>query len=154
MTDPYFLETLVAGDLLPFEQPFVVAHEWSHLAGYADEGDANFVGWLTCLGGSDADHYSGWLLPLWRDRSGRQRGRWAGFAGRLAPGPTADRRAIADRVRRQINPAALCGRLAGLRSVPEDQPRRPRRRELRSDRPPGPGRPIRTRLETALKVKT
>ena len=31
MTDPYFLETLVVSDLLPFERSFVVAHEWSHL---------------------------------------------------------------------------------------------------------------------------
>jgi hypothetical protein len=51
MTDPYFLETLIVSDLLPFERPFVVAHEWSHLAGFGDEGEANFVGWLTCLGG-------------------------------------------------------------------------------------------------------
>ena len=62
MTDPYFLETLVACDLLPFERPFVVAHEWSHLAGIADEGDANFVGWLTCLRGSASHQYSGWLF--------------------------------------------------------------------------------------------
>src|SRR5438067_1029580 len=32
MTDPFFLETLVASDLLTIEQPFVVAHEWAHLA--------------------------------------------------------------------------------------------------------------------------
>jgi hypothetical protein len=43
MTDPFFLETLVASDVLPFERPFLVAHEWSHLAGIADEGEANFV---------------------------------------------------------------------------------------------------------------
>ena len=54
MTDPFFLETLVASDLLPFERPFVIAHEWSHLAGFADEGEANFVGWLTCLRGAAA----------------------------------------------------------------------------------------------------
>src|SRR5262249_29783833 len=36
MTDPYFLETLVASDLLPFERSAIVAHEWSHLAGFAD----------------------------------------------------------------------------------------------------------------------
>jgi hypothetical protein len=62
MTDPYFLETLVQRDLLPFERPFVIAHEWSHLAGFADESEANFVGWLTCLRGSVADQYSGWLF--------------------------------------------------------------------------------------------
>jgi hypothetical protein len=33
MTDPWFLEIIVNPDLLPFERPFVVAHEWAHLAG-------------------------------------------------------------------------------------------------------------------------
>src|SRR6266540_6228960 len=49
MTAPFFLEVLVSSGLLPFERPFVVAHEWSHIAGIADEGEANFVGWLSCL---------------------------------------------------------------------------------------------------------
>ena len=104
MTDPYFLETLVADDLLLFERPFVVAHEWSHLAGYADEGDANFVGWLTCLHGAEADQYSGWLFlfgEVLGSVSGADR---AELASLLAPGPRADRRAIVDRVRRHINP--------------------------------------------------
>jgi len=104
MTDPYFLETLVADELLPFERPFVVAHEWSHLAGYADEGEANFVGWLTCLRGTRAEQYSGWLFLYGEvlhvvgsvDRME--------YAKRLAPGPQGDRRAIADRVRRSVNP--------------------------------------------------
>ncbi len=104
MTDPYFLETLVVGDLLPFERPFIVAHEWSHLAGYADEGEANFVGWLTCLRGADADQYSGWLFlygEMLRAVAAADR---ADLAGRLAPGPRADRRATADRIRQHINP--------------------------------------------------
>src|SRR5205085_5071164 len=62
MTDPFFLETLVASDLLPFERPFVIAHEWSHLAGLTDEGEANLAGWLACIAGSAADQYSGWLF--------------------------------------------------------------------------------------------
>src|SRR4029078_1094178 len=61
MTDPYFLETFVASDLLPVERPFVVAHESGHLPGFADEGDANFLAWLTCLRGTPAHQYSGWL---------------------------------------------------------------------------------------------
>ena len=33
-------------DLLPFERPFVLAHEWAHLAGHADEAEASAVaGW-------------------------------------------------------------------------------------------------------------
>src|SRR5262245_52692672 len=62
MTDPFFLETLIAGDLLPFERPFVIAHEWSHLAGFADEGEANFLGWLACTKASAAARYSAALF--------------------------------------------------------------------------------------------
>ena len=54
MTDPFFLETLIAPDLLDVERPFVIAHEWAHLAGYADESEANFVAWLTCRRGDAA----------------------------------------------------------------------------------------------------
>ena len=104
MTDPYFLETLVASDLLPFEQPFVVAHEWSHLAGIADEGEANFVGWLTCLGGGDADQYSGWLFLYGEVARAVSAADRRDLAARLAPGPASDRRAIADRIRRDFNP--------------------------------------------------
>ena len=48
--------------MLPFERPLVVAHEWAHLAGFTDEGEANFVGWLTCMRGSEPHQYSGWLF--------------------------------------------------------------------------------------------
>jgi len=104
MTDPYFLETLVTGDLLSFEHPFVIAHEWAHLAGYADEGEANFVGWLTCLRSVEANQYSGWLfmydelIPTLPPADRTE------LTGRLAAGPRADRRAIADRIRRHVNP--------------------------------------------------
>lgn len=62
MTAPLFLEVLVNQSLLPFERPFVVAHEWAHLAGYANEAEANFIGWLTCLQGPVQAQYSGWLF--------------------------------------------------------------------------------------------
>src|SRR5262245_18692539 len=51
MVNPFVLEVMANPDLLPIEVPFVAAHEWAHLAGYADESEANFVGWLTCLQG-------------------------------------------------------------------------------------------------------
>ena len=105
MTDPYFLETMVERELLPFERPFVVGHEWAHLAGYADESEANFVGWLTCLRGSTGDQYSGWLFLYGElSRAVRPADR-AALAARLAPGPRADLKAIADRLRRQVSPA-------------------------------------------------
>ena len=104
MTDPYFLETLVQRQLLPFERPFVVAHEWSHLAGYADESEANFVGWLTCLGGSVADQYSGWLFLYGElSRAIRDRDR-ALLSAQLAAGPRADLNAMAERYRRNVSP--------------------------------------------------
>ena len=104
MTDPYFLETLVVSDLLPFERSFVVAHEWSHLAGFADEGEANFVGWLTCLRGSPAAQYSAWLF-LYREAIGAVRidDRRA-VAGELAAGPRDDLRAIAQRIQNHVSP--------------------------------------------------
>lgn len=104
MTDPFLLETLVASDLLPVERPFVIAHEWSHLAGIADEGEANFVGWLACLRGSAADQYSAWLFlygELTPSVGARDR---AALASALADGPRADLRAIRERVARHLNP--------------------------------------------------
>ena len=64
MTDPFFLETMVAPDLLDVEKPFVIAHEWAHLAGYADESEANFVGWLACQHGGAAAQYSAALMMI------------------------------------------------------------------------------------------
>ena len=104
MTDPYFLETLVAHELLPVERPFVVAHEWSHLAGIADEGEANFAGWLTCVRGQPAHQYSGALL-LYAELSSALRGRdRALVASRLAQGPRDDLFAIARRHEQNVNP--------------------------------------------------
>jgi hypothetical protein len=103
MTDPLLLETLVATDVLPFERPLVVAHEWSHLAGIADEGEANFAGWLTCVRGSTADQYSGWLFlygELARALPPRER---ASVAATLAAGPRDDLAAIRDRLARHLN---------------------------------------------------
>jgi hypothetical protein len=104
MTDPFFLETLVAGGVLPFERPFVVAHEWSHLAGIADEGEANFTAWLSCAGGSPSNAYGGWLFlygELARAVNGQDRA--AGSAA-LDAGPRADLRAIRERYVREVNP--------------------------------------------------
>jgi hypothetical protein len=103
MTDPFFLETLIAGDLLPFERPFTVAHEWGHLAGLADEGEANFAGWLACQRGSVGDQYSGWLF-LYGELSGASGGRErARLAAALASGPRDDLRAVRDRLARHVN---------------------------------------------------
>ncbi|HEY6329477.1 MAG TPA: DUF3810 domain-containing protein [Blastocatellia bacterium] len=60
--NPYGLESILNSHLLPVEQPFAMAHEWSHLAGFADESEANFIALLTCLRSPDpAVQYAGWL---------------------------------------------------------------------------------------------
>jgi len=104
LTDPFFLETLVARELLPFERPFVVAHEWSHLAGFADEGEANFLGWLTCARADPAGQYSGWLFlygQLVRDLPREER---VGVVAALSAGPRQDLRAVAARLARDVRP--------------------------------------------------
>jgi hypothetical protein len=104
MTNPFFLETLVVSSLLPIERPAVVAHEWSHLAGLADEGEASFLGWLTCLRGPAAARYSGWLF-LYREVAAAlgAEDRQA-LASGLDDGPRADLAAIAARMRRDVRP--------------------------------------------------
>ena len=104
MTDPFFLETLVEGDLLAIERPFVVAHEWSHLAGFADEGDANFAGWLTCLRADNAAQYSGWLFLFGELANSVPRGDRTSLMSLLGAGPRSDLRAIAARLSRDVKP--------------------------------------------------
>jgi len=65
MVNPFALEVLASPDLLPLERTFVAAHEWAHLAGFADESEANFVGFLTCIGAGVPAQYSGWLSLYW-----------------------------------------------------------------------------------------
>jgi len=60
--NPFTLNVQVASDLLWFERPFSLAHEWSHVAAYAREDEANYLAILTCLRAQDpAVQYSGWL---------------------------------------------------------------------------------------------
>ncbi len=58
MINPLALETIVHPDLLPFERPFVLAHEWAHLSGHADEAEASAIGWLACMRGGHELAYS------------------------------------------------------------------------------------------------
>ena len=102
MMSPFSLEVLVNHAVLPYERPFLVAHEWAHLAGYADEAEANFVGVLVCLAGDVQSRYNVWLFlsqrlvrhlpPADRDRV------WAGLAG----GPRQDLQAISARLREAV----------------------------------------------------
>jgi hypothetical protein len=100
MVDPFALEALANPDLLPFERTFVAAHEWAHLAGFADEAEANFVAWLTCVRASVSAQYSGWLSLYWQiggevDPENRQL-----LWDAVAEGPRGDVQAISDRLQR------------------------------------------------------
>lgn len=106
MTGPFFLETLANDTLLPFERPATIAHEWSHLAGYADESEANFLGWLVCMRGSAPIQYSGWLSLYGTVVGTLPRSDREDITRALGEGPRADLRAISDRIRRYTIPAA------------------------------------------------
>jgi hypothetical protein len=100
MINPFGLEVLANPDLLPFERPFIAAHEWSHLAGYADEAEASFVGWLACMRAGVPARYSGWLFLYWQilgevGIDDRER-----LASALGEGPRRDIDEIAERLRR------------------------------------------------------
>ena len=90
MTDPFFLEIIVNPDLLPSERPFVIAHEWAHVAGFADESEANFIAWLACLRASPASQYSAWLSAYQHISSGLPLEDRRTLAGALSPAVRVD----------------------------------------------------------------
>ena len=137
MTDPFFLETLANQSLLPFERPFVVAHEWGHLAGYADESEANFLAWLICLRGGEGGAIQRVDLALRNDRVGSAAGRPWHHGG-------ASTVRAQSRFARDGGPHCQSGepggeprRLCRLRSISEGESRARRRAQLqRGDQAP------------------
>jgi hypothetical protein len=100
MTDPFFLETLVASNLLAFETPVVIAHEWGHLAGLARESEASFFGWLVCVQGPPGARYSAWHDAFLLTLSGLDRDERRARLEALPAAVKADMRAAAERTRR------------------------------------------------------
>jgi hypothetical protein len=100
MVNPFALEVLANPDLLPYERSFVAAHEWAHLAGYAHEAEANFVGWLTCVRAGVPARYSAWLYLYWQISGEVSPEERAGLRKALDAGPRRDIDAIVDRLRR------------------------------------------------------
>lgn len=98
MTDPFFLEVLVNDRVLPFERQSIVAHEWAHLAGFAHEAEAGFLGWLTTMHGDEQAQYSGWLTVYAYAAGALDDERRARLAWALEAGPTEDLRAIERRL--------------------------------------------------------
>jgi hypothetical protein len=99
MTDPWFLEIILNPDLLPIERPIVITHEWAHLAGYADESEANFIAWLTCRRGGALAQYSAALATYEHAAAALSREDRRALPA-LDAGPRADLREIAERYRR------------------------------------------------------
>jgi hypothetical protein len=101
MINPIALESIVHPDLLPFERPYVLAHEWAHLAGHGDEADASAVGWFACMHGGPALAYSA-SLYLVMQGAGALRGQPRSRAlSTLDAGVRADLEAIRQRLLRQ-----------------------------------------------------
>jgi hypothetical protein len=71
---PFTIEANVNGQMEGMEKPFTACHELSHLRGYMNEGEANYIGWLACIGSDESDfNRSGWLIAwIYAGRSLRQ----------------------------------------------------------------------------------
>jgi hypothetical protein len=97
MTNPFALEVVVDRSQLPFERPFVAAHEWAHLAGYAREDEASFIGWLVCLQGPPGAKYSAELAALVVAVDSMPIGDGISILRAIGPGPRRDLQAVAER---------------------------------------------------------
>jgi hypothetical protein len=106
MVDPVFLEVLVNQDVLPFERPFIVAHEWGHLAGRADESEASFLGFLTCMHGPVWARYSAWISLYSTILAGLPPDTQRVLAAKLDSGPRRDLQAVRERILSQSMPLA------------------------------------------------
>ena len=102
MVDPFFLQILVNETVLPFERPFVTAHEWAHVAGFAHEAEANFVAWLICLEGDEAMRYSAWSFFVPRLLAALPETSQQRLGAALGPGPRSDFAAVRARRGRTI----------------------------------------------------
>ena len=102
MHAPFVLETLLNPDLTPAERPAVLAHEWAHLAGYAPEDEASFVGLMAAMHADPASQYSAWLALLHEVIVLLPRDEQRQLLSKLADGPRRDRAAITQRQQSRI----------------------------------------------------
>ena len=147
MTDPFALETLLAPDLLDVERPFVIAHEWGHLAGYADESEANFIAWLACLRGTPRAQYSAWLTLFGHVYAAA--GNKREVIGALRVGPRIDLAIDLRSLRADATLRAVC-RARDLRSISAGEQGRAWGGELRRSRSAHPGNDLRSGRQSAV----
>jgi hypothetical protein len=101
MVNPFALETIVHPGLLSFERPMVLAHEWAHLAGFADEADASAVAWLACTLGDPDLAYSAHLDVVLEAASALPRPVWKELRPKLDAGVVEDITALEKRLKEQ-----------------------------------------------------
>jgi hypothetical protein len=101
MVNPVALESIVHPDLLPFERPMVLAHEWAHLAGFADEADASAIAWLACVTGDPVLAYSAHFFVVLETASLLPHQEWRTIRATLSPGVIDDIDALRVRLSRQ-----------------------------------------------------
>lgn len=59
---PFTFEANYNAEIPCYNVPFTACHELSHLRGYMQEDEANFIAFLACIGSDDPrSRYSGWL---------------------------------------------------------------------------------------------
>ncbi len=103
--NPFGGEMIADSRLLQIEKPATAAHEWAHLAGYADESEASFVGFLACVRSGDPFvEYSGLLMLYPYLRSNLRRDDVADRLPKLAPEVIEDLKAIAARESERYKP--------------------------------------------------
>ena len=61
---PFTFEALVNFNDFDFALPFTACHELAHQAGFAQEDEASYIGWLACMAGDADFQYSGALTIL------------------------------------------------------------------------------------------
>ena len=84
----YTIEANYNTDMTPYNIPFTICHELSHLKGVMQENQANFCAYLACVGSEDADIlYSGYL-SAWvycgNELYRRDRDKWKKISGTVA----------------------------------------------------------------------
>jgi hypothetical protein len=91
--NPLAHEPIISNSVLDIERPFVMAHEFAHVRGYPDEGDANVIAaFATLMSDEPAFQYSGWL-NLWLYLRTRE------LEKLLDPGPRSDIQRMFERAR-------------------------------------------------------
>ena len=60
---PFTIEANYNREITAYNLPFTACHELSHLKGFMNESEANFIGFLACIGSEDPGFQrSGWML--------------------------------------------------------------------------------------------